>query len=64
MDKAVLAERVEIKCKICDVVKDKEVPTLTCKHYICPACYVSMKSHKQNECVLCKKNMRRILYRI
>ena len=49
----------EIKCKICDAVRDSQVPLLVCTHYICPPCYVSMKSHKENECVLCNKNMKR-----
>ena len=59
MPQIVSAKQVEIKCKICDVIKDKQVPLLNCEHYICPPCYVSMKSHKIDDCVLCNKKMKR-----
>lgn len=55
----VSAKQVDIKCKICDVIKDKQVPLLNCKHYICPPCYVSMRSHKIDDCILCNKKMKR-----
>ena len=45
-------------CKVCSELKDREVPKLCCGHYICPPCYVEMKSLQKNNCILCDRKMK------
>ena len=47
---------MEQACMICKETKDSQVPKLTCGHYICPPCYVLMKSQKK-ACLVCQRVM-------
>lgn len=44
-------------CNVCRKIKDNNVPNLLCKHYICPACYCSMKMQKKEHCITCERVM-------
>ena len=46
------------QCKICSELKDPDVPKLTCGHYICPPCYINLKSLKRDNCILCDRKMK------
>ena len=47
------------KCELCETAC-VGVPLLTCGNFICPTCYVKLKSiDAKCKCPLCRKNLKR-----
>jgi hypothetical protein len=46
-------------CYICSTSPEKNIPLLTCGHYLCRRCYDNLKSNKINRCQICNKKFYR-----
>lgn len=47
------------QCQVCSTT-DNNVPLLVCGHFICPQCYVKMKTEDKNcKCVDCNTRLKR-----
>lgn len=46
-------------CQVCKTT-DNNVPLLVCGHFICPSCYVKMKTENRNcKCIICNSTLKR-----
>jgi len=48
-----------MNCYLCDVEQDFQISLLVCKCYCCNKCYNNLKSQKINNCLVCKKTLKR-----
>ncbi len=47
------------ECYCCKEEKHSQIPLLVCGCYCCSECYCKLKSSGYNNCLLCKKTLRR-----
>lgn len=46
-------------CYLCKETQNNQIPVLKCFCYCCSDCYNSLKSQKINNCLVCKKPLKR-----